>query len=155
MSRKVVGVNGEGIGTVESNSFLDGWVEFFLWGRYEPEDRMSLALAVYWNRSMMTVVLPLSAERIWMELSGLMLHRAESSSLERLGLAGFALRNTLLIFTRTSSATVLSRRRNVGSTDWMISSVGMDLGVRAKFLPNDSTDVSVGVMLRLLRLTTS
>ena len=85
--------------------------------------------SVYWDRSMITVALPLFGERIWIELSRLMSRRAESSSLERLGLAGFALRNTLLIFTRTSSATVLLRRRNVGSTDWMISSVGMDLGV--------------------------
>ena len=100
---------------------------------------MSLTLAVYWDPSMMTVALPLSAVRIWMELSRLMLRRAESSSLERLGLAGFAARNTSRIFTRTSSA--------------MISSVRMDMGVRAKFIPKDSTYVSVAV-LRWLRLTT-
>ena len=111
-------------------------------------------LAVYWDRSMMTVALPLSAVRIWMELSLLMSRRAESSSLERLGLAGFALRNTSLIFIRMLFATVLSRRRNVGSTDWMISSVGMDLGVMAKFMPEDSTDISEAVMLHWLRLTT-
>ena len=74
-----------------------------------------------------------------MELSRLS-HTAEISSLERLGLAAFALHSTSLIFTRTSSATVLSRRRDVGSTDWMMSSVGMDLGVRVKFIPNDSTE---------------
>ena len=130
---------------------MDG-MGFFLRGRYELEDRMSLTLAVYWDRSMMTVALPLSAVRIWMELSHRS-RRAESPSLERLGLAGFGLRNTSHIFIRMLSATVLSRRRNVGSTDWMISSVRMDLGVRAKFIPKDSTDVSGAVMLRWLRLT--
>ena len=68
-----VQLDGKGIGTVESkalagNSFLYGWDGFFLRGQYEPEDRMSLTLAVYWDRSMMTVALPLSAVRIWMEL---------------------------------------------------------------------------------------
>ena len=126
-----VQLDGKGIGTMESNecagnSFLDGWDGVLLEGRYELEDR-TYTLVVYWDRSMMTVALPLSAVRIWMLLSRLMSRRADSSTFERLGLAGFALRNTSLIFTRTSSATILSRRRNVGSTDWMISSVGMDL----------------------------
>ena len=79
--------------------------------------------------------------------------RAESSFSEMLGIAGLALRNTSLIFTRTSSVSVLSRRLKAGSTDWMISFVGMDLGVRVKFIP-DSTDVSVGVRVCWLRLTT-
>ena len=102
----------------------------------------------------MTVALPLSAVRMWMELSRRMSCKAESSPLERLGLAGLALRRTSLICSLTSSAAVLLSRRRVGSTDWMISYVGMYLGVRAKFIPSDSTDVSMGVRVRWLRLTT-
>ena len=70
-----------------------------------------------------------------------------------LGLGGLSLRNTSLIFTRALSVSVLSRRLKAGSTNWMISSIGMDLGVRAKFIPNDSTYISVGVRERWLRLT--
>ena len=87
---------------------------------------------------MMTVALPLSAVRMWMELSRRMSCKAESSPLERLGLAGLALRRTSLICSLISSAAVLFSRRRAGSTDWMIYSVGMHLGVRAKFIPSDS-----------------
>ena len=107
---------------------MDG-MGFFLRGRYELEDKMSLTLVVYWDQSMMTVELPLSAVRIWMELSCLRSRRAESSSLERLGLTGFALHNVSLICIPTSSATVVSRRLNVCSTAWIISSVGMEMHV--------------------------
>ena len=65
---------------------MDG-MGFFLRGRYEPDDKISLTLAMYYDRSMMTVALPLSVERIWTELSRLMSRRAERSSLERLVLA--------------------------------------------------------------------